>query len=68
MIKEGRPHLKIANPHGEGISVDLLIRILRQAGISLKASGSLAYQETQVLSSLRQIRFLFPCSPQKLGA
>ena len=36
MIKEGRPPLKIANPHGEDISIDLLIRILRQAGISRK--------------------------------
>src|SRR5437660_8821810 len=36
MIKEGRPPLKIANPHREDISIDLLIRILRQAGISRK--------------------------------
>jgi hypothetical protein len=36
MIKEGRTPLKIPNPHGEDISVDLLIRILRQAGISRK--------------------------------
>ncbi len=36
MLKEGRAPLKIPNPHGQDISVDLLIRILRQAGISRK--------------------------------
>ena len=36
MLKEGRAPLKIPNPHGEDISVDLLARILRQAGISRK--------------------------------
>jgi len=34
MTKEGRPALKIPNPHRGDISVDLLARILRQGGIS----------------------------------
>jgi predicted RNA binding protein YcfA (HicA-like mRNA interferase family) len=36
MLKEDHPPLKIPNPHGEDISVDLLVRILRQAEISRK--------------------------------
>ena len=42
-IKEGRTPLKIPNPHGEDISDDLLIRILRQASISRKECS--AYQQ-----------------------
>ena len=34
MLKEGHPPQKIPNPHGEDISVDLLTKIRRQAGIS----------------------------------
>jgi len=34
MLKEGHPPLKIPDPHGRDISVDLLVKILRQAGIS----------------------------------
>jgi len=34
MLKDGHTPLKIPNPHREDISVDLLKRILRQAGIS----------------------------------
>jgi predicted RNA binding protein YcfA (HicA-like mRNA interferase family) len=34
MLKDGHTPQKIPNPHGEDISVDLLTRILRQAGIS----------------------------------
>jgi predicted RNA binding protein YcfA (HicA-like mRNA interferase family) len=34
MLKEDLPPLKIPNPHSADISVDLLQRILRQAGIS----------------------------------
>jgi len=34
MLKGGKPPLKIPNPHGRDISVDLLARILRQAAIS----------------------------------
>ena len=34
MLIEGKPPLKIPNPHSEDISVDLLKRILRQAKIS----------------------------------
>ena len=34
MLKEGHTPLKIPNPHGRDISVDLLARILRQAAIS----------------------------------
>jgi len=34
MLKEGRAPLKIPNPHGEDVSVDLLARILRQGEIS----------------------------------
>jgi predicted RNA binding protein YcfA (HicA-like mRNA interferase family) len=34
MLKEGHPPQKIPNPHGEDISVDLLAKILRQAGIT----------------------------------
>lgn len=34
MLKEGRPPLKIPNPHRGDISIDLLSRILRQAEIS----------------------------------
>jgi len=33
-LKEGHPPQKIPNPHGEDISVDLLAKILRQAGIA----------------------------------
>jgi predicted RNA binding protein YcfA (HicA-like mRNA interferase family) len=34
MLKKEVPPLKIPNPHSTDISVDLLRRILRQAGIS----------------------------------
>ncbi|MBA3257777.1 MAG: type II toxin-antitoxin system HicA family toxin [Pyrinomonadaceae bacterium] len=34
MLKQGHPPLKIPNPHAEDISVDLLKKILSQAGIS----------------------------------
>lgn len=34
MLKDDLPPLKIPNPHSPDISVDLLRRILRQAGIS----------------------------------
>jgi hypothetical protein len=34
MLKDGHTPQKIPNPHGGDISVDLLTRILRQAGIS----------------------------------
>jgi predicted RNA binding protein YcfA (HicA-like mRNA interferase family) len=34
MLKEAHSPLKVPNPHGRDISVDLLARILRQAGIS----------------------------------
>ncbi|MEY2499436.1 MAG: hypothetical protein QOD12_2992 [Verrucomicrobiota bacterium] len=34
MLKEGRPPLKIPNPHSHGISVDLLKKILKQANVS----------------------------------
>jgi predicted RNA binding protein YcfA (HicA-like mRNA interferase family) len=34
MRKEGSPPLKIPNPHSGDISVDLLKKILKQAGIS----------------------------------
>jgi predicted RNA binding protein YcfA (HicA-like mRNA interferase family) len=34
MLKEGHPPIKIPNPHGSDISVDLLSKILRQAAIS----------------------------------
>ena len=33
-LKEGNPPLEIPNPHGRDVSVDLLVKILRQAGIS----------------------------------
>jgi predicted RNA binding protein YcfA (HicA-like mRNA interferase family) len=36
MLKEGHPPLKVPNPHREDISVDLLSKILKQAGISRK--------------------------------
>jgi predicted RNA binding protein YcfA (HicA-like mRNA interferase family) len=34
MLKDDAPPLKIPNPHRKDISVDLLHKILRQAGIS----------------------------------
>lgn len=34
MLKEDLPPLRIPNPHSADISVDLLRRILKQAGIS----------------------------------
>jgi predicted RNA binding protein YcfA (HicA-like mRNA interferase family) len=34
MLKEGWPPLKIPNPHSQDVSVDLLRKILKQAGIS----------------------------------
>jgi hypothetical protein len=34
MFKEGHPPLKVPNPHREDVSVDLLKKILKQAGIS----------------------------------
>jgi predicted RNA binding protein YcfA (HicA-like mRNA interferase family) len=34
MLKENSPPLKIPNPHAKDISVDLLSKILKQAGIS----------------------------------
>jgi hypothetical protein len=34
MLKDGHTPQKIPNPHGEDVSVDLLARILKQAGIS----------------------------------
>ena len=36
MFKENSPPLRIPNPHAKDISVDLLNKILRQAGISRK--------------------------------
>lgn len=34
MLKEDLPPLKIPNPHAKDISIDLLSKILKQAGIS----------------------------------
>ena len=36
MLKEDHPPLKVPNPHGADISVDLLVKILHQARISRK--------------------------------
>ena len=36
MLKENSPPLRIPNPHAQDISIDLLSKILRQAGISRK--------------------------------
>jgi len=36
MLKHDRPPLKVPNPHRGDVSIDLLSRILRQAGISRK--------------------------------
>ncbi len=33
-MKKGKLKVRVPNPHGEDIGVDLLKRILRQAGIS----------------------------------
>ena len=36
MLKDGHPPLKVPNPHRQDISIDLLSKILKQAGVSRK--------------------------------